>query len=333
MSATSSPHDNTVLISLLHLLIDAALPLLCASLAIRSFIPPHRAPTVAQSRCRQDAFARWGLIKVPPVVVTVSFILALVWHWRLAWGRELGWIVNADWRSSRAVQYDGPSSPEQMRWLRLAWIVAGIGGALRIWCYRELRHFFTFTLAVLDGHKVISSGPYAYVRHPSYTGLFLVATGLIMLMQALPVPLIGKCPNTRAACVLLWCAWVIWRRIEDEERMMVHELKRGPTSHPADNTCDATTLGPSAQSKSNTNDQRGIPDDDSCGSRKRRACGKGEARDDDGDGPGAVDADRHPEGEHVVENPQTKEAGVDIAFNDYEAYQQAVPYKLVPFVI
>ena len=56
--------------------------------------------------------------------------------------------------------------------IALALIIAGT--ALRVSCYRHMRTQFTFQLAILDGHKLVTDGPYAYVRHPSYTGVICV---------------------------------------------------------------------------------------------------------------------------------------------------------------
>lgn len=65
------------------------------------------------------------------------------------------------------------SSPE--RSIGLAIIVAG--AALRIVCYRRMQQYFTFHLALRDNHKLITDGPYSYVRHPSYTGACAVLVG------------------------------------------------------------------------------------------------------------------------------------------------------------
>lgn len=37
---------------------------------------------------------------------------------------------------------------------------------------------FTFELSIRRGHKLITSGPYSYVRHPSYSGGILVLLGI-----------------------------------------------------------------------------------------------------------------------------------------------------------
>ncbi|KAI0316479.1 hypothetical protein OF83DRAFT_1022644, partial [Amylostereum chailletii] len=54
----------------------------------------------------------------------------------------------------------------------------GIAGAsLRLWCYRVLGRLFTFEMSIRSGHKLVTTGPYAYARHPSYTGLVMTVAG------------------------------------------------------------------------------------------------------------------------------------------------------------
>jgi len=40
---------------------------------------------------------------------------------------------------------------------------------------------FTFEMSIRKNHKLITSGPYAIVRHPSYVGVILVASGLMLI--------------------------------------------------------------------------------------------------------------------------------------------------------
>ncbi|RDX41659.1 ICMT-domain-containing protein [Lentinus brumalis] len=56
------------------------------------------------------------------------------------------------------------------------------GGLIRVWCHRTLGKFFTWQTAVRDDHQLITSGPYAYVRHPGYTGWLLMAAGHLLLV-------------------------------------------------------------------------------------------------------------------------------------------------------
>ena len=46
-------------------------------------------------------------------------------------------------------------------------------------CYRWLGRYFTFELSLKEGHQLITDGPYAYVRHPSYAGITAVLAGMI----------------------------------------------------------------------------------------------------------------------------------------------------------
>ncbi|KAH7926688.1 hypothetical protein BV22DRAFT_1032563 [Leucogyrophana mollusca] len=52
-----------------------------------------------------------------------------------------------------------------------------LSGLIRWQCYRALGRFFTFELALRKNHKLITTGPYSVVRHPSYTGMPLCVLG------------------------------------------------------------------------------------------------------------------------------------------------------------
>ncbi|KAH7882759.1 hypothetical protein F5I97DRAFT_1816558, partial [Phlebopus sp. FC_14] len=54
------------------------------------------------------------------------------------------------------------------------------GSLVRIYCYRVLGLMFTFELSIRRGHKLITSGPYSLVRHPSYTGGMAMALGIAL---------------------------------------------------------------------------------------------------------------------------------------------------------
>ncbi|KAJ7594792.1 hypothetical protein C8J56DRAFT_855311 [Mycena floridula] len=57
---------------------------------------------------------------------------------------------------------------------------ACFGGALlRLMCYRALGSLFTFEMSIRRDHKLVTTGPYAIVRHPSYTALIFTFTGVI----------------------------------------------------------------------------------------------------------------------------------------------------------
>ncbi|KZT19705.1 ICMT-domain-containing protein [Neolentinus lepideus HHB14362 ss-1] len=57
-------------------------------------------------------------------------------------------------------------------------VLAVLGTSLRYWCYRTLGRMFTFRLSIVKDHKLVTSGPYSIVRHPSYTGILLAVPGI-----------------------------------------------------------------------------------------------------------------------------------------------------------
>ncbi len=54
-----------------------------------------------------------------------------------------------------------------------ALFVGGVG--LRLWSMRTLKRAFSYDLKVSAGQALVTSGPYALVRHPSYTGIVLLS--------------------------------------------------------------------------------------------------------------------------------------------------------------
>ena len=85
-----------------------------------------------------------------------------------------------------------------------------IGMLIRIQCFRELGNSFTFDLSILPGHRLVTSGSYGYVRHPSYTGSMLIVAGLA-LSHLTAGSLAVECSILGSVGSLLLCAaWWSW---------------------------------------------------------------------------------------------------------------------------
>lgn len=72
------------------------------------------------------------------------------------------------------------------------------GVALRIWCFRALGQYFTFSVMTSRDQRVVDTGPYRLLRHPSYTAILIVLAGIgitygnwLSLVALVTVPLAG----------------------------------------------------------------------------------------------------------------------------------------------
>ncbi|HJS90180.1 MAG TPA: isoprenylcysteine carboxylmethyltransferase family protein [Steroidobacteraceae bacterium] len=61
------------------------------------------------------------------------------------------------------------------QWVGLALCLAGFGFA--IWARMHLGRNWGMPMSLRQGHELVTSGPYAYVRHPIYTGILLAMIG------------------------------------------------------------------------------------------------------------------------------------------------------------
>ncbi|KAI0771270.1 hypothetical protein BD413DRAFT_476415 [Trametes elegans] len=59
-----------------------------------------------------------------------------------------------------------------------------LAAAVRQACYITLGRHFTVQLALLKSHKLVTSGPYSIVRHPSYTALVGAIGAMLVVLLA-----------------------------------------------------------------------------------------------------------------------------------------------------
>lgn len=68
-------------------------------------------------------------------------------------------------------------------WVRCAAVgLTWLGIAVAIWARVCIGEFWSARVTLKEGHQLIRSGPYAFVRHPIYTGMLLGAAGTAVLI-------------------------------------------------------------------------------------------------------------------------------------------------------
>lgn len=113
----------------------------------------------------------------------------------------------------------GRSGPLQWPGPRAWPVVAGIalialGVGLRAWSIATLGRFFQYHIEVQAEHRVVTDGPYRYVRHPSYTGMALVLAGIAVgTGDVLSLPVVAVLGGAGLAV-----------RIRAEERQLTNAL-------------------------------------------------------------------------------------------------------------
>ena len=128
------------------------------------------------------------LSHVVPLLIGVALI---VWP-RVPW----------DWLSL-------PLLPHRPLTYAVCLVLLMLGLAFTVWARLHLGRNWSGTVTLKAGHELIRSGPYAYVRHPIYTGLLVALLGSAV-----------ACGELRA--LIGWCvvAGAFIRKLRIEERFM-----------------------------------------------------------------------------------------------------------------
>jgi len=88
-------------------------------------------------------------------------------------------------------------------------VIAAAGFAFAIWARVHLGSNWSGTVTVKQGHTLIESGPYAYVRHPIYTGLLAAFLGTALVL--------GEWRDLLALVLVLAS---LWYKLSLEEKWM-----------------------------------------------------------------------------------------------------------------
>ena len=95
------------------------------------------------------------------------------------------WAAFALWGLAR------PPGPLLGAWALWSGAVAAAAGiALRVWSIATLGRYFTYVVKMTPDQKVVETGPYRLLRHPSYAGAWLTGIGIGFSLGYALAPLI-----------------------------------------------------------------------------------------------------------------------------------------------
>jgi len=102
---------------------------------------------------------------------------------------------------------------------RTVWFFVGMltliaGSLLRRHCFRVLGTFFTGAVTIQAGHRVVDSGAYRWVRHPSYSAALVIYLGIALAL--------GNWLSVVVSFIIALPAY--WYRARVEERALLSAL-------------------------------------------------------------------------------------------------------------
>ncbi|MFC2075141.1 methyltransferase family protein [Bdellovibrionota bacterium] len=107
----------------------------------------------------------------------------------------------------------GPSLPGGWILSAVGLFLALFGAIFRFSAMRTLGQYYTMCVTIRDSHKLISNGPYRFVRHPGYLGQFCFLLGIVFTMQSI----------WGLFVYIIWAVTQIYR-IQKEESVLVNFL-------------------------------------------------------------------------------------------------------------
>jgi protein-S-isoprenylcysteine O-methyltransferase Ste14 len=96
--------------------------------------------------------------------------------------------------------------------------VTAIGLLITLWARFTLGSNWSGTVTFKENHELITGGPYAFARHPIYTGLLTMLLGTVIISG-----------HAFGFAILALGTLMLWLKSLDEERMMI---KHFPDAYP-----------------------------------------------------------------------------------------------------
>jgi|SRR5579863_10108928 len=88
-----------------------------------------------------------------------------------------------------------------------------LGAAIAIWARYRLGQYWSSRVTLKVDHQLIRSGPYAYVRHPLYTGLLVGIAGTALVLG-----------EWRGVGAFMLALASFWRKAANEESLLSSEF-------------------------------------------------------------------------------------------------------------
>jgi protein-S-isoprenylcysteine O-methyltransferase Ste14 len=104
-------------------------------------------------------------------------------------------------------------TPQTQTWVLLGAILAVAGMLFCFWARAILGKNWSGTVTIKRDHELILRGPYAFVRHPIYTGLLISLLGSAIVYGYL-----------RCFLGVLICGVGLWMKLQIEERFMIQQF-------------------------------------------------------------------------------------------------------------
>jgi protein-S-isoprenylcysteine O-methyltransferase Ste14 len=120
--------------------------------------------------------------------------VALGYYLMFSWRFDIAWLQHRLFQRTGVVD-----------WVAIVITVAGM--AFATWARAYLGRNWSSAPMLREHHELIRSGPYRLVRHPIYTGIIVAMMGTFLAN--------GKVRGALAV-VLVWLAWTIKSRMEEE---------------------------------------------------------------------------------------------------------------------
>lgn len=131
---------------------------------------------------------------------------------------------------------------DELRRLSLSFIASFVlvtaGAGIRLLCFKTLGDLFTFEVTIRSNHRLVDTGPYSIVRHPSYTGGIMKWAGnaILVLSRQNPAITCGWATSSLIVklLIVLWTLWAIYvwyflssRALLEERNLRNHFAQTG----------------------------------------------------------------------------------------------------------